>query len=196
MSTINDPWLTRQTLLLRVKDRANEEAWTEFESYYRRYLYSILRRMNISPIDSEDISQQVLVKMWEKLPEFDIETRHSKFRSWLATVVRNQAINHLKKNKRHEHQELSDLLPNSSQTELEQLIDKEWRRSILKQAWHMIKEEFEEKTIRAFELSSSGLSTAEVATKLGITESSVYSFKSRVKDRLKNEVRRLNNELG
>lgn len=191
-----DNWITRQTLLLRIKNRSDDQAWSDFESYYKRYLYNILRHMNIAPEDSEDISQQVLMKMWKKLPDFNLDSNRGKFRSWLATVVRNQAIDYLKKNNRHTHEELPTVVPGSSQSELERIIVKEWQRSIIEKAWDTIKEEFEENTIAAFELSSSGMTTSKIAEKLGISEPSVYSFKSRVKDRLKNEVRRLNYEFG
>ena len=196
MKETKNQWVTRQTLLLRVKNRSDDQAWADFELYYRQYLYNILRRMNITVVDAEDISQQVLLKMWEKLPEFKLDSNRGKFRSWLATVVRNQAINYIKKNNRHEHQEISTVLPSDSQTELEQIIEKEWQRFITEKAWEVVKTEFEEKTLAAFELFSSGLSVDEVALKLNLSVPSVYSFKNRVKERFKNEIRRLSNEYG
>lgn len=192
----NDPWQTRETLLLKIKNRDDESAWEDFEVYYRHYVYNILRHMNIAPVDAEDISQQVLIKMWEKLPEFKTDSSRGKFRSWFATVVRNQAINFLKKKKRHDHQELPSFDLQTSQSDLENIIEKEWQKSIIEKAWAIITSEFEEKTLATFELSSKNMSPSEVAEELQISESTVYSYKSRVKERLKKEIRRLKDVHG
>ena len=135
MSTTNDPWKTRITLLERIKKPNNQDAWEDFCSYYKQYPYHILRRMNIGISESEDISQLVLIKMWDKLPSFELDKDRGKFRSWLATVVRNQANDHIKKMQREipAHQSTSEEVSMiSSDSELAQIIREEWENYLLK----------------------------------------------------------------
>ena len=36
---MSDIYKTRKTLLLRIKDQYNDDAWAEFSEVYKRYLY-------------------------------------------------------------------------------------------------------------------------------------------------------------
>jgi RNA polymerase sigma factor (sigma-70 family) len=198
MSTTNDPWKTRITLLERIKKPNNQDAWADFCSYYEQYLYNILRRMNIGISESEDISQLVLIKMWNKLPSFELDKDRGKFRSWLATVVRNQANDHIKKMQREipAHQAVSEELEAIPLTsDLTQIISEEWEDYLFKKAWLNITEEFDQITLKGFEMLSSGINVDLIAQELGVSSSTVYGQKKRVHDSLKIEIRRLKHEL-
>ena len=51
---MDDIYKTRKTLLIRVKDQYNDDAWSEFSEVYKRYIYAIIRRMNINAVDADD----------------------------------------------------------------------------------------------------------------------------------------------
>ena len=91
---------TRETLLFRVKNQRDEKSWNEFVSYYKNYIYIVSRNMNLEHHDAEDILQRVLLKLWEKLPEFEYSTKKGTFRSFLCTIIRNMAIDLIKKKSR------------------------------------------------------------------------------------------------
>ncbi|WDE97764.1 RNA polymerase sigma factor [Lentisphaera profundi] len=198
MSTSNDPWKTRITLLERIKQANNQDAWEDFCTYYQQYLYNILRRMNMDTSEAEDISQLVLLKMWNKLPSFELDKDRGKFRSWLATVVRNQAADYIKK----KHREIprlqspsEDAAGLSLNSDLSQIITEEWESYLLKKAWNNITNEFDQVTLKGFEMLSKGMNVELIAEELKVKTSTVYAHKKRVKDRLKVEIRRLKNEL-
>ena len=52
---MSDFYKTRKTLLLRIKDQYNDDAWAEFSEVYKRYIYAIIRRMNINAADACDL---------------------------------------------------------------------------------------------------------------------------------------------
>jgi DNA-directed RNA polymerase specialized sigma24 family protein len=56
----------------------------------------------------------------------------------LATIVRNQALDFIKKNNRHELVELTAFLPSATPSELEKIVNHEWQRSIAEKAWEYI----------------------------------------------------------
>ena len=57
---------TRQTLLLKIRDQYNEDAWEEFIAFYRPYVYRVVLNLGqIQVVDREDIIQEVLLIAWK-----------------------------------------------------------------------------------------------------------------------------------
>ena len=94
-----DQYQTRATLIQRVQNQQDEKSWEEFVVVYRRYIYAIIRSMNISEHDTEDILQQVLINLWNSLPKMDYE-KINRFRSWLSTVTKNCVTDFIRKRTR------------------------------------------------------------------------------------------------
>ena len=89
---MNSIYNTRHTLLERIRDPENSEAWTEFIDFYKRYIYVIIRSMKIAPHDADDILQQVTVKLWKNLPNHRHDPKRGSFRSWVSTITKNTVI--------------------------------------------------------------------------------------------------------
>ena len=64
---------TRLTLLEKIRDQHDNDAWADFSFYYRKYIYNITRRMGLNHHDAEEVVQTVIIKSWNKLPEFQWE---------------------------------------------------------------------------------------------------------------------------
>jgi len=54
-------YVTRHTLLARVKNPNDAEAWKDFIDFYKNYIYFIIRSMRINAHDADDLLQQVLL---------------------------------------------------------------------------------------------------------------------------------------
>lgn len=198
----NEEWLTRETLLQRVRRQRDQQAWGEFVQYYQRYVYSIAYRMGLNHHDAEEIVQTVMLKCWQKLPEFEYDQRKGRFRGWLCTVAgnevkmlmrrRSQGLNQLTPDKRAEVQ---GYLHQVDANPTEQMIEREWVTYITTLAWQRIQNDVGDKEKKAFEMLSKGKQVEEVAQALDLTVSSVYVYKKRVQDRLRQEIVLLNNEL-
>ena len=94
---MSSTFATRKTLLRKVKDQSDIKSWDEFIQFYMRYIYMVARNMNLNHHDAEDITQRALVKLWDKLPDFDYDRCRGTFRSWLCTIIRNMVINFVRK---------------------------------------------------------------------------------------------------
>ncbi len=192
----DDKYVTRKTLLMRAKNRNDQDAWEEFVEVYRRFIYHVLNRMNVNENDFDDMVQEVLIRLWEKLGSYDPEK--ARFRSWLSFVIRNIVINSFRKKNLHVEklEQFSDSLSTkSSKTEVEKMIEREWKLHVSNMAMATIKELFSGKAVQVFEMSLQGLDSAQISVKLGIGQNSVKVLKSRVKSRYMAEVQRLITEF-
>ena len=72
---------------------AAEGDYQAFERLYRRYLsriYSLCARLSGSPTNGEELTEEVFVSAWEKLPQFSGE---SAFATWLHRLATDVALN-------------------------------------------------------------------------------------------------------
>ena len=192
MERMNDPNPTRQTLLERIR-RQDESSWKEFVHYYRHYIYIICRRMGLNHHDGEEVVQQVLVKIWEKIATFDYDSR-KRFRGWLCTVTGNAVKDFVRKRKVREIPE--DLPINRlSQPEIEEIAEQEWRSYVTTLALKKVKEQFSEEVIDIFMELHAGTPRPQVAEKFNLPPNTISVYKKRVFTALCREIRYLEDEL-
>lgn len=186
---------TRYTLIQRVKDRYDEAAWKEFVDIYERYIYVVIRKMEIDAGTSEDLTQSILIKLWKKLPELDFNPEIARFRTWLSRVIYNAVVDHVRSVKRSPGQvELDE--NHGIGPQINQMMDEEWENYIANLALQRIQASFKGHALEVFEMIISGIGPAKIAAKLGIQQASVRKLKNRVKARLKNEIAILRQDLG
>jgi RNA polymerase sigma factor (sigma-70 family) len=187
---------THITLLQRVRNQQDEKSWQEFTTFYRGYIYAVLHRLGMNHHDAEDLSQEVLLKAWKALPDYECRQVQGQFRNWLSHVCINTLrSSHRRMNTQGRKQPEFLDLEHSSEPEIEALAEKEWRVYISDLAWKQIKERFSESVQQSFLLSAEGLNSTEVARRLGLAESSVRVNKQRVTAALCKEIVRLDIEL-
>lgn len=195
---MSEPLKTRYTLLHRAHDVGDEAAWQELVVYYRRFIAYVLRRMNVPSNDVDDLTQQVLIKLSQNLPSYD--RSKARFRTWLSTIIRNTAINHFNKESRNpsrpnalEDSELATQFERPA--ELDQLIESEWAAFIASTAMERVRAAFKGRAVEVFELGLEGLSAEAVSERIGLSVSTIYTLRKRVKQRLYTEIRSLKSEL-
>jgi RNA polymerase sigma-70 factor (ECF subfamily) len=197
----DDQYNTRATLIQRVQNQHDEQSWEEFVRVYRRYIYAIIRSMNISEHDTEDILQQVLINIWNSLPKMDCD-KINRFRSWLSTVTKNAVTDFIRKRtreaKRLEKAGQDDTLTYLKTIrlpEIESIAEKEWEIHLTNLALENIEPLFSGKAVDAFRMTLEGKSVEDIAKELDLKENSVYRLKNRVKERLIQEIIQLRQEL-
>ena len=190
---------TRVTLLGKLRDKHDNEAWTDFVYYYRQYIYNIARRMKLDHDASEEVVQIVLIQSWKKLPEFNYDPSKGRFRGWLCRVTGNAVKNYYRDNLNR----FVELDPEAAfseelvtQPEIEKIAEEEWKEYLPKLAWKNVQQHFDDNVKKVFEMLLKGKKVSEIATTLGIAESSVYVYRKRVQDRLRTEIKTLERELG
>ena len=176
---------TRETLLMRIRSKQDDLSWEEFTAAYERYIYLVIRGMNVGHHDAEDLVQSVMLAIWQKIPEFEYHPSRSKFRTWLCRITRNKVVDY-NRSATSESRKIDGVqVDEVSLPEIEEIADS---------AWENIQSEFNESTLKCFQLMQNGGIAKDIAVELDISESSVYVFFKRVKDRFIKEVRRLDVE--
>jgi RNA polymerase sigma factor (sigma-70 family) len=195
------PQHTRHTLLQKLQSSAGDENnWDEFVSYYEGYIYVIIRNFKIDIEDSEDLLQEVLIKVWKSLPSYNYDKDKCRFRTWLCVVIRNTVYNFLGRKNSRQNISCNNMRENLnliSEAEIDAISEREWKNYIANMAWENLKGEFNELSRQIFEASlDETLSNAELAERFDVAESSVRVYKMRVRNTIYKEIVRLNDELG
>jgi len=195
---MEENWNTQQTLIQRAQNPDDHSAWDDFVSYYKTFIKMVLNKSRISLDEADDLVQDILLKVWKSLPNYEYRKEKAKFRTWLSTVIRNTVINHLAKIKRKGGDKLEldeSRIMSVTESEIENVIKDEWVNYLTLVAMEKVKEVFSGQAIDVFKLSLKGRSAKEISAKLDLTEDSVFVLRSRIKSRLKKEVERLRQEI-
>lgn len=80
---------TSVTLLMRLKDLEDHEAWAVFVERYTPVIFAWCRRFHLQDSDASDITQDVLVKLMRSMQTFQYQPDRGRFRGWLKTVTAN-----------------------------------------------------------------------------------------------------------
>jgi RNA polymerase sigma-70 factor (ECF subfamily) len=182
---------TRGSLLLRLRDWQDHEAWLEFVSLYEPVTYRLLRRYGLQDADAREIMQDFLMAVSRSVDRWDPAKQHGSFRGWLRQVTRNLVINWLKQRQRRviatggsDLQAMLNMLPAAEGPESTE-FDQELRRAVFQRAAEQVRGEVQPATWQAFwETGIVGTSPAETAKKLGMTVGAIRVAKCRVLARL------------
>ncbi|MCI0455991.1 MAG: sigma-70 family RNA polymerase sigma factor [Gemmataceae bacterium] len=76
-------------------------AFERFARLYRQPLVARCRGRGLQPADAEDVTQAILIRLWEALRSFDYDPERGRFRTFLAQVVRNAVADHFRERDRN-----------------------------------------------------------------------------------------------
>ena len=141
------------------------------------------------------LTQEILLKVWKSIENFEYDPEKCRFRSWLSKVCRNKVYDFFDSQKRKIHSDSNEMpaIPNGA--DIDSIIEVEWKLYISSKAFEIIEKRFDEKTVKAYYLTSEGKATEEIAKELEISESTVYVYNKRVKDALSREILILRQDL-
>jgi RNA polymerase sigma-70 factor (ECF subfamily) len=180
---------TPASLLERLRNPLDEEAWSRFVRLYTPLLFYWGRKCGLQADDAADLTQDVLTALLKKLPEFTYD-RHKSFRAWLRTVTLNQWRDRLRARQTRPlpgDDRRLDQLP--APDNLAALEEGEYRTHLVGQAMRVMRRDFEPTTWQAFwEFAVEGRPIADVAARTGLQPPAVYGAKFRVLHRLRQEL--------
>jgi RNA polymerase sigma-70 factor (ECF subfamily) len=188
------PQETRASLLIRLKDQGDDEAWSEFNEIYRPVIYRLARRRGMQPADADDLVQQVLSAVARVIDGWEADPERARFRTWLNRVATNAIINALSRGRPERGsgdsglQDLLDAQPAAAGSSSE-FVRIEQRREVFRWAARQVQPEFEVATWDAFWMTAvEGRDVEDAARALARSRGSIYAARSRVMRRLKEKV--------
>ncbi|MBA4067587.1 MAG: sigma-70 family RNA polymerase sigma factor [Isosphaera sp.] len=195
-----EPPLTRVTLLARIRDGRDSDAWREFVQLYGPVVYRFARNRGLQDSDAADLMQNVLLSVARNAPRMEYDPKRGTFRGFLYTVTRNKIYNFLTAQRNrprgtgdtdaHERLDATPARDDGRGPDAE--WEREYQRRVTARAMERVKGEFQETTWKAFwETAVEGRPAAEVGAGLKMTPGAVYVAKSRVLARLRDEVKTL-----
>jgi len=181
---------TRPSLLLRIRDVCDAEAWRTFVTVYAPLVYKYARRRGLQDADAADLTQEVMSEVARAIRSFEYRPERGRFRDWLLTITRRLL---LRFNERIARRMERACEAEELETLEDEPADVDWNGAfnarVLRVAMQRIQPSFEPFTWRAFEcVWVENRSAAEAAEELSLRIEQVYIAKSRVLKRLSEEV--------
>ena len=181
---------TRPSLLLRLRDPADDDAWREFVRLYTPLVFGYCRRQGLQEADAADVAQEVMRVTAREMPEFQYDVKRGKFRGWLLQTTRHRFHKFISRQNRSPKA--------ASDSTIERFLDgdpssveqanweEDYRQGLFDWASGKARPEFQATTWDAFRLTAvESVSVKEVAGRLGISIGAVYIARSRVIARLR-----------
>jgi RNA polymerase sigma-70 factor (ECF subfamily) len=191
--------VTSASLLVRIRDGRDQEAWQRFVQLYAPVVYGFARNRGLQDADAADVMQDVLRSVARSAARLKYDPSRGTFRGWLYTVARNKIFNFLEASRHNPGrgaggEDAREQLESVASTEWEfaKSWDEEYERNLAALAMQRVKDEVQPATWQAFWLTAvEGKQAREAGEVLGMSAGSVYVARSRVLARLKEEVGRL-----
>ena len=187
---------TSATLLARLRQvPADQAAWAQFTERYGRKIYAWCRRWNLQGADAEDLTQDVLLKLAEKMQTFVYDPAKS-FRAWLKTLARHAWSDDWSGRgaavAAGGSQAVELLQTVEAREDLVRRLEEEFDRELLDEAMARVRMRVRPRTWEAFErMALQGQSGAEASGDLGMKVATVFVARSKVQKMLQEEMQKL-----
>ena len=192
---VPDELPTSATLLRRLRDPGDRDAWASFAESYGKRIYAWCRRWQLQEADAEDVTQGLLVKIPTKMRSFSYDPKVGSFRAWLKTVVRHALTDFVRSQERAGKTSYAPLESVEAEQDLMKELDERFEREVLEEAMSRVEPRVSKATWQSFRLTAIELLPGkEVAARLKIPVAHVYVYKQRVQDMLRAEIHKLDGE--
>ena len=187
--------LTTTETLLKGLAAGSESRWARFYRDYAPFLENALLKKypSLSHADAEEIISETMIDIAKMMPTYQYDkAKKGAFHSLLAKMAQNKAIDRFRKDERY-----ASKLEKFAQEPIV-ISDDDWQRETFNMALRRV---FADPTIResskiAFRrVVQQGEDVATVARDLGLEPNAIYQIKNRMKERLQEEVRKIQESL-
>lgn len=181
---------TRNSLILRLRNREDVDAWREFVAIYEPVIHKVAIRRGMQHADAQELVQRVLMAVAKAVDRFQPDANRAKFRTWLYRITHNEFCKELANAQKLMGTGDSQVLAMLQRLPADTIEDfsAEYRRAVFRWSAERVRPQVKPSTWQAFwRASVDGVSAATVADELGISVGAVYIARSRVMARLQHE---------
>lgn len=190
----DDSLPTSPTLLDRVRDRGDQQAWADFVGRYgpriRRWCLRWCR-----PQEVGDLEQEVMVKLVAGINKINYDPEKGSFRAWLYLVTSRAVTDLLRKRRRqilaiNGGTDVQEILAREKEegAELEELLVEKLAVRVCEEAQRRVRCRVKDQTWRAYVMTEEeGRMPIEVARELGMRVGTLYQAVHSVRTRLDQE---------
>lgn len=186
---------TRESLLIRIRDREDQDAWVEFDVIYRPILRRFALERQVPTNEVEDVVQDCMVAIQKYISGFDYDPHRGRFRAWLRKMVNNRIIN-IRRRRREQQVDsghCKDL--QASGPDPEETFERIWIEEHLKHALRWVRSRVDATTFAAFQRHvMEEQAVQEVCDALGLKAARIYKIKWRVTELLRERMLELTGE--
>src|SRR5262245_12106953 len=190
---MTDAPTTHASLLARLSDARDGDAWERFVGLYAPPVYAFARKQGLQDADAADLTQDVLRSVSGAFRRGAFDARLGSFRSWLFTVVRNRLRDEMTSPKRRERGTgdtgaLGEVV--AAANDPADLWEQECQRQLFAWAAEQVRPRFQPASWQAFwRTAVEGVRGADAAKELGLTVAAVYLAKGRVMAAIKEQIK-------
>jgi len=184
---------TSVSLLRRLRESDQEEAWSRFVDLYTPLIYYWGRSQRLNANDTSDLVQDVLTVLVKELRRFEYDPRKNRFRGWLRTITVNKATD---LHRRRAIEPQTGLAATIEQvavaTDIDLFEETEYRCFLVGRALELMQADFKHETwLACWKQVADGQKAPDVAREMNLSLNMVYLAKSRVLARLRDELSEL-----
>ena len=184
---------TRNSLILRLRDRDDVDSWREFVSIYEPVIYRVATGRGLQHADALELVQRVLLAVARAVDRFQPDQSRARFRTWLYRITHNEFCKEYAASCKRVATGDSQIQALLYQHPENQAADftMEFRRAVFRWAADRVRRSFKPSTWQAFwRTSVEGEPPDRVAESLGLSLGAVYIARSRVMKKLQEEAKR------
>ena len=174
---------TRQSLLARLHDPKDFEAWDEFIGIYEKSLWRYCRFRGLQSEEALEVAQQVWMIVFQKVGEWCNSNRLSPFRAWLFETARRVCLKTLRDRLKWKTFNASNhSLIQDQENDCESKTDEEtkWQQWAFTWAASLVEAEVSSSTWQAFvQTTLENQPPSQVARELQMQLGTVYAAKCR-----------------
>jgi RNA polymerase sigma factor (sigma-70 family) len=184
---------THPSLLSRLHDPSDEEAWRAFEARYRELIRRYCKRRGLQTADAEDVGQVVLLALSRSMRNFRFDPTRGRFRDYLGRVVQNAIQRHLSRPSLEVRVLDTSVLDALNMLDargdpLEPTWQSEWAQHHVRLAMRAVRKSVKAESLAVFECLLAGATVADAAQTFGTTAAAVNKIKQRIGERLREEI--------
>jgi len=194
---------TRQSLLSRLRDHADNVSWQEFFNTYWKLIYGVALRSGLNDSEAQDVVQETIISVAKHLPDFKYDRSKGSFKSWLLQMTKWRITDHLRRRRREAGLHILHHTEPGSTSTIERIPDpvgvdavweEEWQKNLFAAALQAVKAKVKPRHFQVFDLYVlRKWPVAKVTAALGVNLGQIYLAKHRITAALKKEIKRLEN---